>query len=72
MIEEKLTTCHLFQKLKKKLVIGVVNTYTKNRIAYFDSSMEKSQKSQENAISSLVQNIVTIKTLVIKQFKHIT
>lgn len=58
-------------EIKKKLVIGVVNTYTKNRIAYFDSFMEKSQKSQENAISSLVQNIVTIKTLVIKQFKHI-
>ena len=70
MIEEKLTTCHLFQKLKKTLVIGVVNTYTKNRIAYFDTFMEKSEKSQENA-TSLVQNIVIIKTLVIKQFKHI-
>ena len=29
-----------FRNLKKKKLIAVVSIYTKNRIAYFDSSME--------------------------------
>ena len=54
------------QKLKKKIVTTVVSIYTKNRVAYFDSSMENHRNHKKILSHHYMNIIVFIKTLIIK------